>query len=308
MNDPETFLTEVYVLIDDLLRTEVGPPPRRPGPAPALSPSETATLALFSQWARFASEREFYRYATARLRGAFPTLPSRPQFNRQVRRLHDLLARLATALGRREGGGMGYEVVDGTAVPTRNAKRRGAGWLPGVADIGFSNRLGWYEGVRLLASVTPTGAVTGFGVGPASANDRHLADTFFAARAAPHARLPGVGAPPGAPYLADMGFAGRGCQARWAADHGAAVVAPPQPHAARRWDRAARRWFAGRRQVVETVFGRLQASFRLAADRPHALDGLLARLAAKVALHNACLCLNRAHGRPALAIADTLGW
>jgi hypothetical protein len=39
-----------------------------------------------------------------------------------------------------------YEALDSSAVPTRDAKRRGAGWLPGLADIGWSNRLGWYEG------------------------------------------------------------------------------------------------------------------------------------------------------------------
>jgi hypothetical protein len=32
----------------------------------------------------------------------------------------------------------------------RDAKRRGGGWLAGYADIGWSNRLGWYEGFRLL--------------------------------------------------------------------------------------------------------------------------------------------------------------
>ncbi len=36
-----------------------------------------------------------------------------------------------------------YEVLDSTAAVTRDAKRRGAGWLAGQADIGWSNRIGW---------------------------------------------------------------------------------------------------------------------------------------------------------------------
>ncbi len=36
-----------------------------------------------------------------------------------------------------------YEVLDSTAAVTRDAKRRGTGWLAGQADIGWSNRLGW---------------------------------------------------------------------------------------------------------------------------------------------------------------------
>jgi 2-polyprenyl-6-methoxyphenol hydroxylase-like FAD-dependent oxidoreductase len=43
-------------------------------------------------------------------------------------------------------------------------------------------------------------------------------------------------------------------------------------------------------------------TFRLARERPHALDGLQARLAAKVALHNFCLWLNVQLGREPLAL------
>ncbi len=76
-----------------------------------------------------------------------------------------------------------YEALDGTGVVIRNAKRRGEGWLAGQADIGYSNRLGWYEGFYLLGSVTPEGVLTGFGFGPASTKDQTMAETFFAARA-----------------------------------------------------------------------------------------------------------------------------
>jgi len=59
-----------------------------------------------------------------------------------------------------------YEALDSTGVPVRNVKRRGHGWLVGFADIGWSNRLGWYEGFHLLMSVNPLGVITGFGFGP----------------------------------------------------------------------------------------------------------------------------------------------
>jgi hypothetical protein len=75
-----------------------------------------------------------------------------------------------------------YEALDSAGVPTRDAKRRGAGWLPGLADIGWSNRLGWYEGFHLLLAVNPVGVITGFGFGAASTKDQPLVDTFFALR------------------------------------------------------------------------------------------------------------------------------
>ncbi|MDQ5830361.1 MAG: hypothetical protein M3324_11000 [Actinomycetota bacterium] len=52
------------------------------------------TLAIFSRWNRFSSERNFYRYARRHLRDAFPTLPHRSQFNRLVRSHLDLIEEL----------------------------------------------------------------------------------------------------------------------------------------------------------------------------------------------------------------------
>src|SRR4051794_41888335 len=80
--DPDTFLTTLYVLVDERCRGL--PEVRRRGPEPALSRSEAITLALLGQWGRFGSERDFYRYADRRLRGAVPRLPPRTQLNRQI--------------------------------------------------------------------------------------------------------------------------------------------------------------------------------------------------------------------------------
>ena len=212
---------------------------------------------------------------------------------------------LATQLGAEAAP---YEALDGSAVPTRNAKRRGRGWLAGIADIGRCLRRGWIEGLRLLVSTTPDGIVTGWGVGPASTNDRALAETFFAQRAALPTALPSVGPSASSVYVADSGFAGQQCQAQWVALHHAQVVAPPQGGSHQGWSRAERRWVAGKRQIVETVIGRLESPFRLEAERPHDLDGFLARLAAKMALHNVCIWFNQRDGQPLLALANLFGW
>lgn len=309
MLDPETFLVELDVLVDDYHKAR-GPAAARPGPAASLCPSEVVTLALFGQWQHFPSEAAYHRWAAKHLRPLFPGLPSRPQLNRLFRSWRDATTAFALHLGRAlaADGDRAYEVVDGTGVRVRNAKRRGAGWLAGLADIGKCTRLGWYEGVRRLLSVTPRGAITGWGVGPASTNDRVLAETFFALRAAPDPRLPGVGAAVSDRYAADMGFSGRRCQARWAREYGAVVVSAPQTGSTRAWPKPLRTWLAGRRQVIESVNHRLLEPFGLDAERPHDLSGLLARLAAKAGLHNACLWLNRRPGRPDLAFADLLDW
>ena len=156
MVDVDTFLSALYVIVDDFCQSH--PPKKRPGPNASLSESEIITLAIFGRWSRFASERDFYRYASDHLRDAFPTLPDRSQFNRLVRFYTELIEEMALHLAEvsetREGP---YQALDSSAMPVRDAKRRGAGWLAGYADIGWSNSLGWYEGFRLLAAVAPPG-------------------------------------------------------------------------------------------------------------------------------------------------------
>jgi hypothetical protein len=311
MLDTDTFVTSLYVAVDDFCQSHLLPAVA-PGLHPALTRSEVVTLALFSQWAPFASERDFYRWALRHLRGAFPRLPDRSQFNRAVRRQQHALVAFGHFLAEHlDGPDTLYEALDTTAVPTRNLHRRGAGGLAGQADIGWSNRLGWFEGLRLLLSVTPAGAITGFGTAPASTKDQPLAETFCALRQQPHPPLPSVGKASPRPYVADKGFGGRHLRAHWEQAYEATVIAAsqrrnrqqPQP-----WPKEWRRWVAGLRQIVETVNTKLQHCFRLDRERPHLLAGLLARLAAKMALHNFCLWLNGQLGRPLLAFVDLVAW
>jgi hypothetical protein len=89
MVDVDTFLTTLYVMVDDFCHSQ--PPRRRPGPDASLSESEVITLAIFARLSRFNSERDFYRYATGHLTDAFPTLPERSQFNRLSRSCTELI-------------------------------------------------------------------------------------------------------------------------------------------------------------------------------------------------------------------------
>jgi hypothetical protein len=66
MVDVDTFLTLLYVMVDDFCQSRPQKA-QHPGPDASLSPSEVLTLAIFARWARFTSERDFYRYASARL-------------------------------------------------------------------------------------------------------------------------------------------------------------------------------------------------------------------------------------------------
>ena len=308
MMDTDTFLTVLYVMADDFCKQQPQDG-RTPGPKASLSGSEVVTLVIFSQWGRFRSERDFYRYAASRLRSAFPALPRRSQFNRLTRRHYGTQAAFSRHLADLlQGQRCLYEALDSSGVPTKSAKRRGAGWLAGQADIGWSNRLGWYEGFHLLLSVNPQGVITGFSFAPASVKDQTLAEDFFAFRHTPHPRLPTLGEPARGWYVVDKGFAGQAAGQRWRDCYGAWVICPPKRNSRNPWPKELRRWLAGIRQMVETVFDKLHHAFGLDRERPHQLDGFQTRVAARAALHNFCIWLNRQLGRPSLAFADLLAW
>ncbi len=296
-------------MIDDFCQSEGFQEKHRPGPPASLSCSEVVTLAVFGQWARFPSERAYYRYAEAHLRAAFPTLPKREQFNRLQRSYREVIVAFALFLVEQmQAHQCLYEALDSSGIPTRDAKRRGTGWLAGQADIGWCTRLGWYEGFHLLCAITPQGVITGFGFAAASTHDQPLAETFFAARARLAAGLRSVGSPAHGVYLADKGFAGEEPHAQWRERYGAQVITAPHQRSKKTWSKAWRRWLARLRQVVETMYDKLLNTFRLARERPHDLTGFQVRLAAKVALHNFCIWLNVQLGREPLAFAELLAW
>lgn len=308
MLDVDTFLTTVYVAADTFCQDLPATIPS--GRRPSLYPSEVVTLALFSQWAQFPSERAFYRYAEHHLRAAFPRLPHRSQFNRLVRQQQAAITGFALYVSDHLGvAAAPCEILDRLSVAVRYRSRRGRGWLPGCAERSKCSRLGWFVGFAVLTVVTPQGILTGFGAAPGNTNERRLADTLLALRQQPDPRLTSVGKPPPSrTYLADTGFAGRQFEAEIQQTYDVTLVVSPQPDSTRRWSPEVRHWAASHRQIIETVHERLLQSFRLERERPHTLDGFLARLAAKVGLHNVCCWLNHQLGRPLLAVANLIDW
>lgn len=75
--DLEFFLVSLYVRIDDWRQADSVE--RRPGPGrpAALSDGEVLTLAVLSQWPRWRSERDFWRFADLYLREYFPKPPKK---------------------------------------------------------------------------------------------------------------------------------------------------------------------------------------------------------------------------------------
>jgi hypothetical protein len=71
--DLDSFLVSLYVQLDDWWKANHPSATRRPGRPALLSDSEVLTLAILAQWPRFRSERDFWRFASSRLRPYFPS-------------------------------------------------------------------------------------------------------------------------------------------------------------------------------------------------------------------------------------------
>jgi DDE family transposase len=301
-----TFVDRVYDIVEQFSKSQLPVLPTHPGPPPKLERTAVLTLALLGQWGRFGSERSFYRYAEQCLGDRFGALPHRSQYNRQLRRYSAELALLGLWISQMSNAReCVFQIIDTTPIRVRDSRRRGNSWLLGDGDIGHSSRLGWFYGIRLLVAVGAYGAITGFCIAPASTGERALAEALFALRHAPSPHAPSIGLPARSVYLADSGFAGKRWLPRWAEQYGALVIAREQ-HAS--WSKPVRRWLAHHRQIIEAVFAKLHRSFGLEHERPHTIAGLQARLAAKVALHNLMIWLNRCDGRPAMQTEDVLAW
>ena len=160
----------------------------------------------------------------------------------------------------------------------------------------------------MITSVNPEGVITGFGFGSASAKDQPLAEALFAARKEESSLLPSAGKPALGYYVTDKGFEGPKNHMRWNLLYNAKVICAPRRDSKDAWSKPMLTWLSSIRQIVETVFEKLEYTFRLVRERPHDLVGFKARLAAKVALHNFCIWINVQLGRPNLAFADLIAW
>ena len=107
-------------------------------------------------------------------------------------------------------------------------------------------------------------------------------------------------------YLADKGFTGVEWERLWMEVYGTLVAATPKDNSRRAWPKADRRWASGKRQIIEGVIGQLKDFFSLERHRAKTLDGLLTRLAAKVAAYTLAQRINDSLGRPLRHLAELL--
>ena len=181
--DLDSFLVSLYVLVDDWWR-ERHPPsvPNKLGRPALLCESEVLTPAILSQWPRFRSERDFWRFACSHLRPYFPKLCTQGQLNRRIRALQPELRLLqrdfAEDLAQPSAV---YRVMDTTLVPAMvRVRASGKGLFCAQASFGRSaSKTEWVYGFKAAVVVDPNGVVTAFGLAPAASEERPIGKPWW---------------------------------------------------------------------------------------------------------------------------------
>ena len=334
--DLDTFLTVLYVLIDDWYTREMEVQMQRhPGAELQMSDSEVLTVAIAAQWrvgGPWQSERGIVRYMLKHGLCWFPQMLERSQFNKRVRVLRAAFIRLQQDLAQWLYTEELYEVVDCTPLPhcsLSQAASADAHWLSGKLGRGGNNG-GWFYGEQLLVSATASGVITGWLLGLADIDDRWMLQAFLSTRhgmmemlpppgkskkkdqsqrvASPESFSPAlaVGYDIGLPYLADDGFNGQRWIDHWQDEYAVDVIASPPKNAKNAWKPEDKKWLSHHRQIIETVFSRLTETFGLKRLNAHSDWGKITRLAAKTAAYNIGILFNRLLGRPDGALATLI--
>jgi len=338
--DIETFFTELYVIVDDCYKAKIKDKVNKhAGGEERLSDSEVLTIAIAGQWrvgVPWQSERGIVRWVKAHGRGLFPKMIGRSAFNERVRWLWGAFIIVQQVVGDWLSSSSDlYECVDSVPLPAFSngqACREQSHWLWESRTGHGGTSGGFYTGDQVLASVTPSGVVTGWLVGNADIDERWLMSAFLSARQGqPRLSAPArdahqsrsrclpppvghigafqaVGCVQNRPFLADRGFNSLRWQDHWRTTYGASVLSVPphnDPHRAE-WSRQDCLWLASHRQIIDTTFAFLCEVFGWQKLQAHSRCGQYARLAAKFAAYHLGLFINRSLGRPLHALATLI--
>lgn len=292
-NDLDTLATALYVTCDDYLkaRPELAPWRPRVGLIPRISDAELITLAVMQALLEHHNERRWIRYAHARLRHLFPTIPQQSGYNKRLRRLagtmQAVIAHLAADTGLWSDD---VWIADSTPVEcgrSRETVKRSD--LAGFAEYGYcASHSRFFWGVRLHLLATLDGLPVGFALTGAKADER---DTLQGILDATPARIPA-----GQMIMADKGYYGRAFETELA-NVQVTLIRPARQGEPAREDA---RFLKPLRQRIESVFDTLKGQLGLEQHGGRTPGGVIVRVLQRLLALTAAIWHNHRTGQPIL--------
>lgn len=273
-NKLNTLLTTLYVtLVDRVLPDLDYDRTHRPGRRPALDDAELLCLAVAQHLLHgSSSESRWVRYARAHLTGMFPAMPQQSGYNKRIRAAGPLISAVITALAKDTASW--HEILrllDSTPVPcgtSRQTVKRSD--LVGHAGYGYcASHSRFFWGFRLYLVCTPDGMPVIWGLANPKIGERETTQVLLDHDC--HLVHDGQ------VILADKGFAGKEFEAFVTDELGAHLVRPDRKDEKPRFGA-----LGGIRQWVESVFDTLKGQLGLEQHGGRTVEGVYARVAAKL--------------------------
>jgi hypothetical protein len=220
--DLDTFVTALYVTVDDALRMHPELAPWRPrvGLAPKVSDAELVTLAVLQALLGFTSETRFLRHARLHLRSWFPYIPMQSGYNKRLRKSAAQLRALIRLLAAdTEYFDDDTWVLDSTPVECGRSRPTALrSELAGWASYGYcASHSRFFWGLRLHLVCTPVGLPITFALADPKLDEREVARHLFEAEPALLR--------PGQTILADKGYRSREFET-FLAEHDVTLLRP----------------------------------------------------------------------------------
>jgi hypothetical protein len=269
--DMDTFVTALYVKVDDTLRDTPSLSVWRPkvGIVPKLSDAELVTMAVLQALLGFTSEARFLRHAQKHLRSWFPYVPGQSGYNKRLRKSAAQLQALIRVLAQDTGLFCDDTwVIDSTPVEcgrSRSTAQRSD--LVGFAGYGYcASHSRYFWGLRLHLVCTPSGLPITFALANAKTDEREIARDLFELE-------PGL-LREGQVILADKGYASAEFET-FLIERGVTLLRPAKAGEA---PRPGARFLKPLRQIIESINDTLKGQLDLEAHGGHTPGGVVTRV------------------------------
>ncbi len=288
--DLDTLATGLYVTVDDLLIQRPEWVPERPtvGFAPRLSDAELVTLAVIQALLGYTSEARFLRYADTHLRPWFPYLPTRPAYNKRLRRSSRMMRHIVNHLSRISPSlHDDLWLMDSTPVEcgrSRETTRRSE--LAGWAEYGYcASHSRYFWGLRLHLVATASGLPILWALAPATTDERRIALEMLARSGL---------ARPGQVIIADKGYR-RASFEKTLNENGISLIRPATKGEK---PRPGRRFLRPFRQIIESVNNTLETQLDLERHGGRTKPGVTARILQRLLALTAAIWHNQTTNQP----------
>jgi hypothetical protein len=269
--DMDTFVTALYVKIDDTLRDTPTLRLWRPtvGIAPKLSDAELVTMAVLQALLGFTSEARFLRHARKHLRSFFPYVPGQSGYNKRLRKSATQLQALIRVLA--ADTDLFFDatwVIDSTPVECGRSRQTALrSDLVGLAGYGYcASHSRYFWGLRLHLVCTPAGLPITFALANAKTDEREVARDLL--------ELEPDLIRPGQVLLADKGYASAEFET-FLAGRGVTLIRPAKAGEA---PRPGARFLKPLRQIIESINDTLKGQLDLETHGGHTQGGVVTRV------------------------------